>query len=180
MLILDHHVAEPSTDPEVYNLDPDLFGLKGDRDISASTTCYLFSKLMDEKNQDLAWLGALGAVGDEFFVDGKLMSQNLDVLNEVQENGRVKVVNEEIEGRRYLFETSRGFITGVSFENYLDTLGGTGYYNNGPDIGVRVCLKGFSEESDRIVDQLKSIEESAFNREIKKLKTEGFNETLHT
>jgi single-stranded DNA-specific DHH superfamily exonuclease len=33
-LILDHHVAEPSTDPKVHNLDPDLFGLKGDRDIS--------------------------------------------------------------------------------------------------------------------------------------------------
>ena len=32
-LILDHHVAEASTDPKVHNLDPDLFGLKGDRDI---------------------------------------------------------------------------------------------------------------------------------------------------
>ena len=38
-LILDHHVAEASTDPRVLNLDPDLFGLKGDRDISGSTTC---------------------------------------------------------------------------------------------------------------------------------------------
>ena len=38
-LILDHHVAEEATDPRVHNLDPDLFGLKGDRDISASTTC---------------------------------------------------------------------------------------------------------------------------------------------
>ena len=28
-LILDHHVAEASTDPRVINLDPDLFGLKG-------------------------------------------------------------------------------------------------------------------------------------------------------
>jgi len=27
-LILDHHVAEASTDPMVHNLDPDLFGLK--------------------------------------------------------------------------------------------------------------------------------------------------------
>ena len=41
-LILDHHVAEPATDPGVYNLDPTLFGLKGDRDITGSTTCYLF------------------------------------------------------------------------------------------------------------------------------------------
>ena len=46
-LILDHHVAEASTDPRVHNLDPDLFGLKGDRDISASTTCYLFALTLD-------------------------------------------------------------------------------------------------------------------------------------
>mgnify|MGYP002681907517 CR=1 FL=1 len=42
-LILDHHIAEPSTDARVLNLDPDLFGLKGDRDISGSATGYLFS-----------------------------------------------------------------------------------------------------------------------------------------
>ncbi len=42
-LILDHHVAEASKDPKVHNLDPDLYGLKGDRDISASTTCYIFA-----------------------------------------------------------------------------------------------------------------------------------------
>jgi len=29
-IILDHHVAEEATDQMVYNLDPDLFGLKGD------------------------------------------------------------------------------------------------------------------------------------------------------
>ena len=75
-LILDHHVAEASTDPKVHNLDPDLFGLKGDRDISASTTCYLFALTLDPVNRDLAHIAAVGAVGDGFFVDGQLVSQN--------------------------------------------------------------------------------------------------------
>src|SRR5512137_1396878 len=61
-LILDHHVAEASTDPMVHNLDPDLFGLKGDRDISGSTTCYLFAVTMDAANHDLATVAAIGAV----------------------------------------------------------------------------------------------------------------------
>ena len=69
-LILDHHVAEASTDPRVHNLDPDLFGLKGDRDISASTTCYLFARTMDPVNRDMAHIAAVGEVGDGFFVDG--------------------------------------------------------------------------------------------------------------
>ena len=47
VLILDHHVAAASTDPKVHNLDPDLFGLKGDRDISGSTTCYHFAITLD-------------------------------------------------------------------------------------------------------------------------------------
>jgi RecJ-like exonuclease len=77
-LILDHHVAEASTDPMVHNLDPDLYGLKGDRDISGSTTCYLFAKTLDASNGDLAHLAAIGAVGDEFFVDGCLAGENRD------------------------------------------------------------------------------------------------------
>ncbi len=75
-LILDHHVAEASTEPRVINLDPDLFGLKGDRDISGSTTCYLFAVTMDPINRDLAQTAAVGAVADGFFVDGQLVSQN--------------------------------------------------------------------------------------------------------
>jgi single-stranded-DNA-specific exonuclease len=65
-LILDHHVAEASTDQKVHNLDPDLYGLKGDRDISASTTCYLFARTLDSANRDMAHIAAVGAVGDGF------------------------------------------------------------------------------------------------------------------
>jgi len=72
-LILDHHVAEAATDPNVHNLDPDLYGLKGDRDISASTTCYLFACTLDPANRDMAHIAAVGAVGDGFFVDGRLV-----------------------------------------------------------------------------------------------------------
>ena len=52
-IILDHHVAEPSTDPRVHNLDPDLYGLKGDQDITASTTCFLFARAMNRENNDM-------------------------------------------------------------------------------------------------------------------------------
>jgi len=67
VLILDHHKANPAKDPMVHNLDPELFGLKGDRDITASTTCYLFAKTWDLANQDLAFVASIGAVGDRIF-----------------------------------------------------------------------------------------------------------------
>ncbi len=53
-LILDHHVAEPSADPMVHNLDPELYGLKGDRDITGSVTCFLFARALNPGNADLA------------------------------------------------------------------------------------------------------------------------------
>ena len=78
-LILDHHVAEPATDPMVHNLDPELYGIKGDRDITASTTCYLFAITMNRANRDMAHIAAMGAVGDGFFVNGRLVNQNREV-----------------------------------------------------------------------------------------------------
>jgi len=81
-LILDHHVAEASTDPKVHNLDPDLYGLKGDRDISGSTTCYLFALTLDPVNRDMAHIAAVGAVADGFFVDGQLGSENREAAME--------------------------------------------------------------------------------------------------
>src|SRR5512138_3408565 len=109
-LLLDHHVAEPSTDPKVHNLDPDLFGLKGDRDISASTTCYLFALRLDPVNHDMAYIAAIGAVGDGVFVDGKLVSQNRDATLEAVQQGLIETKPKE-GGELYLLKTSKGMMS---------------------------------------------------------------------
>ncbi len=179
IIILDHHVAEESGDPKVLNLDPDLFGLKGDRDIAASTTCFLFAKVMDEKNVDLASLAALGAVGDEFFVDGELVSENLNAALEAVEQGRLEIDESRREGKRYIFRTSKGNITGDAFEEYLDVLGGAGYYKNGPDIGVQVCLEGFFPQSDAMVENLKLVKDRIFTDEINRLENGEMHHTPH-
>src|SRR5512146_954939 len=147
-LILDHHVAEASTDPKVYNLDPDLFGLKGDRDISASTTCYLFSLRLDPVNHDMAYIAAIGAVGDGFFVDGKLVSQNRDATLEAVQQGLIEI-KQQGAGELYLLKTRTGQIPVAELGDYLDVLGGVGYYQDGPAMGVKVCLDGVSPQSDR-------------------------------
>src|SRR5512138_356201 len=141
-LLLDHHVAEPSTDPKVHNLDPDLFGLKGDRDISASTTCYLFALELNPANRDLAFVAAVGGVGDGFFVDGALVSQNRDAALEAERQGRIKIIKQEV-GEQYML-TGTPQVSVAELGDTLDVLGGVGYYQGGPDMGVRVCLEGIS------------------------------------
>jgi len=175
-LILDHHVAEAATDPMVHNLDPDLFGLKGDRDISGSTTCYLFARSLDPGNCDLAHIAAIGAVGDGFFVDGKLVSQNRDVAMEAVRQGTFEIT-ESNSGEQYFVVNSSGPIPCIEFGDYLDILGGVGYYQKGPDMGVSVCLEGVSPESDRTVEEYKAIRTRIFDDEISRLKAGEFKKS---
>lgn len=177
-LILDHHVAEPSTDPRVINLDPDLFGLKGDRDISGSTTCYLFALTLDPANRDLAHIAAVGAVGDGFFVDGRLVNQNHDVAEEAVSQGLLEI-RDLGSKEEYLLNTPRGSLSCAAFGDYLDILGGVGYYQNGPEMGVRTCLEGVSAESDRMVAELKAIRTQRFDAEISRLRAGELKQAPH-
>ena len=177
-LILDHHVAEASTDSMVHNLDPDLFGLKGDRDISASTTCYLFARTMDPANLDMAHIAAIGAVGDGFFVDGELVSENRKVALEAVKQGRMEIRKHET-GEQYFLTSPKGQISVLDLSDYLDILGGVGYYQKGPDVGVGVCLDEVSPESDHMVEELKAIRTRIFNEEIAKLQAGAFKKTPH-
>lgn len=177
-LILDHHVAEASSDPRVHNLDPDLHGLKGDRDISGSTTCYYFALALDPANKDMAHIAAIGAVGDGFFVDGKLASQNRTATMEAVHQGLVEI-KEHPKGEQYFLATSKGQMNIVAVGDYLDLLGGVGYYQNGPDMGVKVCLEGFSAEADGLVEELKAIRTRLFDAEIAQLKSGELKQAPH-
>jgi len=177
-LILDHHAAEPSTDSKVLNLDPDLYGLKGDRDITASTTCYLFAKALNPANRDMAHIAAIGAVGDKFLVDGRLVSQNREVTMEAVQQGMVEIRELEV-GERYILKSSKGQIPCDELGVYLDILGAAGYYQKGPDMGVKVCLEGVSPESDRMVEALREVKAKAFNGEIARLQKGALKKSPH-
>ena len=177
-LILDHHVAEASADPMVHNLDPELYGLKGDRDISGSTTCYIFAKTLDASNCDLAHIAAIGAVGDAFFVDGCLAGENRDAATEAVKQEKLEIRKHET-GEHYYLNTSRGPVACDELGAYLDTLGAAGYYQNGPDMGINVCIKGASAESDGMLKKLQTIQDKAFENEISKIQSVGLKKTAN-
>jgi hypothetical protein len=177
-LILDHHKANPATDPMVHNLDPELFGLKGDLDITASTTCYLFAKTLDPANQDLAHIATIGAVGDQFFVDGKLATQNREVALETQRQGLLEIRKRK-GGEDYILLTPKGPVPCDELGFYLDTLGAAGYYQDGPDMGVKVCLEGISRASDQMLESLRVIQNRIFQDQINRIENGELNHTKH-
>ncbi|MCK4514023.1 MAG: DHH family phosphoesterase, partial [Spirochaetaceae bacterium] len=178
VLILDHHPAAASPSERVLNLDADLHGLKGDRDISASATCSLFVEVVDSANIDLSHLGALGAIGDGFLVNGALSSVNREMMMKAGGQGLMRF-EKSAAGERY-------FITlgGIEHEagevcRVLDTLGAAGYYSGGADRGIDLCLNGFIPEILETVRDLRKIQEGIFQRETERLKTGGLKTTEH-
>jgi hypothetical protein len=177
-LILDHHVAHPATDPLVHNLDPDLFGLKGDRDISASTTCYLFARTMDPANGDLAPIAAIGAVGDGFYVDGQLAGLNRETALEAARQGKLEITSDAA-GEQYYVKSSNQHVPLEALARDLDILGAAGYLESGPELGIQVCLEGKSTASDQMLARLKERKKKAFDAEILRLKQGGLQKTEH-
>lgn len=178
VLIIDHHPAEESGDDTVINLDGDLHGLKGDRDISASATCYLFALQMNKENKKLSHLGALGAVGDGFLVDGKLSSVNRKALTDAVSLGKMRF-EETKTGEKYYITLGGIEYPARDVCRSLDTAGGVGYYRGGTDIGVDICHNGFDRKKESFINELGKIQKEIFDREIENLKKGGLKTTRH-
>ena len=178
-LILDHHHPNPPTDPKVLNIATEFFGLSGEMDISASTAAYFFALELNKANRDLAHAAVLGAVGDDHERDGALVKENRQALQDALDQGQVRFeVNDK--GREIYFlthfsEDSPMTPLGLA----LTTLGGVGYYAGGPDLGVKVCLEGFTPDATRRLEELRQIQQTAYRKMTERLRREGFRETEH-
>jgi hypothetical protein len=72
-----------------------------------------------------------------------------------------------------------GETTCLRLGDYLDLLGGVGYYGGGPDAGVKVCLEGVSTQSDRMVEELKVTRTRLFDEEISRLRRGELRQSPH-
>ena len=178
-LILDHHLPQKSTDPRVLNIATEFFGLSGDMDISASTAAYFFALELDKANRDLAHVAVLGAVGDELDREGSLVKENREALLDAVEQGQVRIdVNEQ--GKEIYSRTLFGDVVPMApLAIALTTFGGVGYYADGPDLGVRVCLEGLFPEAKRRLDDLRQVQQTAYRETTARLMRDGFRETKH-
>ena len=173
VIILDHHPATPSTDPSVINLDGELYGIKGDRDISASATCYLFADILlrhhGKSAVRLSHLGVLGAIGDGFLVDGALAGVNRTILQTAVDAGLMQV-DKNSAGEVYHISLGGTTHLAATICGLLDTLGGVGYYDNGTDQGIEVCQNGLAPDLTAYVEDLMATKARIFAQEIQNLR----------
>lgn len=173
IFILDHHPAEKTSDDSVFCLDGELFGLKGDRDISASATCYLFAEILLESfgksGKSYSHLGVLGAVGDGFLVDGCLSGVNRDIMSIAVEQGLLRVEKSSM-GEKYFITLGGKEYSAEEICSTLDTVGGVAYYSGGTDLGIGICESGMSPETSEYARELISKKDAIFKEELEKLK----------
>ncbi len=178
-LILDHHHPNKPTDSKVLNISTEFFGLSGDMDISASTAAYFFALELDADNRDLAYVGVLGAVGDEHDREGSLIKENRDALMDAVEQGHVQI--EVDAGRKEQYSLTRfgDPIPMAPLAISVTTFGGVGYYSGGPDLGVQVCLEGLFPEAQQRLDELRQTQKMAYQETTARLMRDGFRETKY-
>ena len=178
-LILDHHHPHKPTDPKVLNISTEFFGLSGDMDISASTAAYFFALELDEGNRDLAYIAVLGAVGDEHDREGGLIKENRDALLDAVEQGQVRIEADTAGVEKYSLMRFGDPIPMAPLAISVTTLGGVGYYSDGPDLGVRVCLEGLFPEAQRRLEGLRQTQNTAYQKTTERLIRDGFRETKY-
>ncbi len=178
-LILDHHHPNRPTDPTVLNMATEFFGMSGDMDISASTAAYFFALELDPANRDLAYLGVLGAVGDEHDREGGLVKENREALRDALEQGQVRIDVDDKGKEIYTLLLFGEPLPMAPLGIEVTSFGGVGYYADGPELGIRVCLEGFTPEIRRRLQELREIQRAAYEKTTARLKREGFRQTEH-
>jgi hypothetical protein len=176
VLILDHHKAEESKDDSVINLDPDFFGLKGDRDISASCVCYCFAKELDNANKDLAHIAAFGGIADFYYIDNQLHSYNRLCFEEAANAGLMRSADKN-GTEQFFIKLGEKEVNVVDFYPMINIAGGAGFYENGPELGISIFLEGLTDEKLSKLEELKKTKEALFSAELEKLKKTRLNDT---
>jgi RecJ-like exonuclease len=64
VLVLDHHEVQGKPAENIIHINPHDYGFDGSGEISAAGVVFFFARAVDEKNEDLAHLAIIGAIGD--------------------------------------------------------------------------------------------------------------------
>lgn len=81
IFVLDHHTPKDDMDDEgIIHVNPHLVGIGGDSEISGAGVVFNFAKELNEKNNDMAHIAVIGAIGDVQERDG-FRKLNQDILD---------------------------------------------------------------------------------------------------
>lgn len=157
ILLLDHHGIKDSKSSLISLVNPRSFQIDGSRECSASSLCALFAQSLSSLNVDLLRLGVLGACGDGHFgSSGELSGVNDIVFRRAESQKLVSFEN------TYMIQLGES-LSAERLKHYVDSLGGFGYFEGGPDIAIKGLLEGFDGRYVERAEQFYAKYENALN-----------------
>jgi RecJ-like exonuclease len=92
IIILDHHEPEKvKINENIMHINPHLFKIDGSKEISGSGVVYLFACSVNPKNQELAHLPIIGAIGD-IQEEGGFLKLNKKILDTALKQEKIKTM----------------------------------------------------------------------------------------
>ncbi len=157
--IFDHHDTRRVDDERILHLNPELFGLTGEKMASASTVCYLVARNMGEAAKKLAWMAVVGSAE----IPGSVGWLNWMALQDAIEAGDVsrKIKGEKEKITVNVFEKPREY---RSLSSRLTILGSVGYYDDGPQEAVSSCIFRRMEDVWERIKELEAKRRSVYGR----------------
>jgi len=159
ILILDHHDPDTTEDPRIVHVNPELFGISGEEEASASIVTYLFVRSLLENSKLLNKLIPLALIGSSE-LPGDVKGLNLAILEEAIRRGVAKTLSSH---NISVFINGR-FISRTKLSTELTILASVGYYRGGPDLAINACLEGFTREIKLTIADLRRYRSSLYKK----------------
>jgi single-stranded-DNA-specific exonuclease len=172
VIILDHHPPFQPSFPNLIQVNPESYGIDGDLRASAASVAFFWAQALGEENEDLAYLGVIGAVGDNQTVEGNMLGLNQKALEIAMEKGSIQIFSERPEEITFPLFRGEG---GREVSREITDLAVNGYYEGGAELAVRFCLEGPNEESRRLAAEVREVQEDRFHQEMAKILSCGIS-----
>ncbi len=173
VIILDHHPPLGLLDFDLLHINPERFDIDGDMSCSGATVAYLFARALNRENDDLSYLGVLGALGDGQFIKGRVRGLNRVAMEDAMARGLIRLLNREGLDP-YCFPLFKNE-SGMKVVRSVSELSVNGYYRRGADLAIRVCLQGYTARSIRFGEEMRGIQEERFQKEKRRLQHDGIS-----
>lgn len=177
VLIIDHHLPEVCGEPRLVQINPERFGIDGDKACAAATAAWFFSLALSEKNRDLAPLAVLGAMGDHQMAGGRCEGLNALALETALGQGALQPCHVDAEAP-YLFRPFPGRTLREADELIL-SLAVNGYYRRGADLALAACLDGPDDRLAAFCAETAGIRQDRFGRELSRIGGSGMGRAGH-
>lgn len=166
-VIIDHHDTEPAVKSNVFNINPELYGYRGERDASASTVAYFFAKSVNKDLTRFAHLAVIGSVE----VPGEPSGLNKLALDDALDKGVVEESGKDFK------VTAEGFmLSRTRASQILTILASVGYYRGGVEKALEACSKGFTPQTLSFSESLEEERKKANKALLALIAREGLGE----